>query len=94
MRYLGLPMKKGKKSRIDWQPVIEKVERRLEGWQAKLLSSGGRLVLLCSVLAAIPIFYLSVFKLHIGVGKRLEGLMRRFLWKGSGPRQGHRQALV
>ena len=77
-------LKKSKTSRIEWQPVIEKVERRLEGWQAKLLSRGGRLVLLYSVLVAILIFYLSIFKLSIGVGKRLEGLMRRFLWKRFG----------
>ena len=33
------------------------------------------------VLGAIPIFYLSIFKLHEGVGKRWEGTMRQFLWK-------------
>ena len=42
----------------------------------------------------IHIFQLSVCKMPIGVGKRLDGLMRRFLWKGckSGQRWG--QALV
>ena len=40
MRYLGLPLKKGKMSRIDWNPVIEKVKRKLQGWQANLLSRG------------------------------------------------------
>ena len=39
------------------------------------------LVLLKSVLCVIPMSYLSVFKLYVGVGKRLEGLMRRFLLK-------------
>ena len=82
MRYLGMPLKKDMTSRIDWDPVIEKVERRLEGWPAKSLSKPGRLVLLESILAAIPIFQLSVYKLSIGVGRRLEGLMRHFLWKG------------
>ena len=74
--------------------MIEKVERRLAGWQAKLLSRGRRLVLFKSILAAIPIFYLLVYKLPIGVGKRLEGLMRRFLWNGSGTKQLNGQALV
>ena len=31
MRYLGLPQKKGRLIRLEWQPVIEKVERRLGG---------------------------------------------------------------
>ena len=56
MRILGLPLKKGKMTRSDWDLVIEKVERRLEGWQAKLLSRVSRLVLLQSVLAAILSF--------------------------------------
>ena len=94
MRYLSLPVKKGRTSRTDWDPIIEKVERRLEGWQAKLLSRAGQLVLLRSVFAAIPIFQLSLYKLSIEVGKRLEGLMRRFLWKGSGFDQCRGQALV
>ena len=70
--------------RLDWDLGIEKVERRLEGWQAKLLSRAGQLVFLWLVLATIPIFQLSLYKLPIGVGKRLKGLMRRFLTKGSG----------
>ena len=53
MRYLGLPLTKGRMLRTDWIPVIEKVERRLDRWQAKLLvgEGGGRLVLVRSVLA-------------------------------------------
>ena len=51
-------------------------------------------MLLRSVLVAIPIFYLSVAKLPIGVGKRLERLMRRFLWNGLGIEQRNGQALV
>ena len=31
MQYLGLPQKKGRLIRLEWQPVIEKVERRLGG---------------------------------------------------------------
>ena len=42
----------GKMSRTDWIPVIEKVERRLEGWQTKLLSRGGQLLLLRAIAVA------------------------------------------
>ena len=94
MRYLGLSLKKGKMSETNWILVIEKVERRLEGWQATLLSMSGRLVLRQSVLVAIPIFQLSMYKMSIGVGKRLDGLMRRFMWKGCGSGQCRGHALV
>ena len=40
-------------------------------------------MLLWSILTAISIFYISVSKSFVGVGKGLEGLMMWFLWKGS-----------
>ena len=94
IRYLGLPLSTGKVRVADGHPVIEKVEKRLEGWKARVLSKGGRLVLLRSVLVAIPTFYLSVFKLLVGVEHRLSGLMRRFLWKGKNSGEGRGIALV
>ena len=78
IRYLGLPLSAGQLRVADWQPVVGKVEQRLEGWKAKILSKGGRLVLLRSVLSAIPTFYLSVFKIPGSIEQRLSGLMWRF----------------
>ena len=37
---------------------------------------------------------LSLFKLPTYVGKQLDGLMRRVLWKGSGEREGRGLAIV
>ena len=34
IRYLGLPLSAGRVLVRDWQPMIEKVERRLEGWKS------------------------------------------------------------
>ena len=78
MRYLGLPLTASSLTSTDYLPIIEKVERQLEGWKARVLSRPGRLVLLRSVLMMIPIFYLSVFKLPRTVHNRLVRLMRRF----------------
>ncbi len=62
IRYLGLPLMVGHLRKEDWWPIISRVEKRLEGWQAKLLSMGGRLILVNSVLENIPVYYLSIFK--------------------------------
>ena len=51
-------------------------------------------MLLWLVVAAFPIFQLSVYKLLIGVRKRLDGLMTCFLWKGSRSVQCRGQTLV
>ena len=92
IRYLGLPLSTGQLCVADWQLVVGKVEQRLEGWKAKVLSKGGRLVLLRSVLSAIPTFSLYVFKIPTSIEQRLSGLMPRFFWKGS--KEGRGMALV
>ena len=51
-------------------------------------------MLLWSEFSAIPIFQLSMYKMLVGVKKRLDGLMRRFLWKSCGSGQRPGQALV
>ena len=45
---------------------------RLGGWRAHLLPCGGRLVLFKAILATIPIYYMSIFKMLVGVKRRLE----------------------
>ena len=78
----------------DWQPLFEKVETRLGGWRARLLSRGGRLVLLKVVLAAIRIYYLSIFRMPAGVRRHLEKTMRSFFWRGSQPEESRGAALA
>jgi len=40
----------------------------------------GRICLIKSVLASISLFYLSIFKLHVVVLKKILNLQRNFLW--------------
>ena len=39
--YLGLLLEDKRLRVQDWQPVLEKVEAKLGGWQARILSRGG-----------------------------------------------------
>ncbi|KAK1300975.1 hypothetical protein QJS10_CPB13g01246 [Acorus calamus] len=82
-RILGLPLHLGRLTKADWVPLIERFEKRLEGWSGIFLSLGGRLVLLQAILSNLPIFFLSLFKLLLGVRNRLEVIRRRFLWNGA-----------
>ncbi len=82
IQYLGLPLRVGSLRKDDWRPIISRVEKRLERWQAKLLSQGGQLFLVNSVLANIPLYFLSVFKAPKWVLKRIESLRRAFFWTG------------
>lgn len=42
MKYLGLPLGGNPRAVSSWNMVVEKVERRLEGWKKAFLSRGGR----------------------------------------------------
>ena len=61
MKYLGIPLG-GNLLREDfWEPELNKVAKRLDGWKRAFLSRGGRLILIELVLSAIPIYYFSLF---------------------------------
>ena len=62
IHYLGMPLTLKKPTRELFMPLIEKVERKLEGWQGRMLSRGGRLQLLQSVLTSIPTYYMMCFR--------------------------------
>ncbi|RVW54295.1 putative ribonuclease H protein [Vitis vinifera] len=61
------------------------MRRRLALWKRHYLSKGGRITLIKSTLASIPIYQLSLFRMPKLVVKRLEKLQRDFLWGGGSP---------
>ncbi|WVZ61936.1 LOW QUALITY PROTEIN: hypothetical protein U9M48_011741 [Paspalum notatum var. saurae] len=80
-RYLGLPMHYRKLRNSEWKHLEERFEKRLSGWKGKLLSVGGRLVLINSVLSSLPMFMLSFFAIPKGVLRKLEYFRSRFFWQ-------------
>jgi len=78
--YLGMPIGGNPRSTQFWQPMIEKVSTRLSIWKGKLISMAGRLCLIKSVLSALPLYYLSFFKMPKGVSNKLLRIQRNFLW--------------
>lgn len=67
-----------------WEPIIQKIEKRLSLWKSKLISKVGRGQLIKSVLNNLPSYYLSLFKIPNCVGKRIISLGRRFFKGGDG----------
>jgi len=78
--YLGLPVGGSHKRGTFWNRVIEKVQAGLSRWKGRSLSMAGRICLIRSVLLAIPLFYMSLFRLPTGVARKLIKLQRDFLW--------------
>ncbi len=80
MKYLGLPLRAQYKSKeIIWNPILEKMERRLAGWKRLYLSKGGRLTLIKSTLSSLPTYFLLLFLIPLSVAKRIEKIQRNFL---------------
>jgi hypothetical protein len=51
------------------------------------VSLGSRVILIISILAAIPTFYLSFMKMPIIVLKKMVMLQRNFMWDGANERK-------
>ncbi len=79
--YLGLPLSPKPLRRIDYLPLIEKVDKRLAGWKGRQLSRAGRLVLVNFVLTSIPTLFCSAFRIPAWVIKEVDKIRRGFFWK-------------
>ncbi len=84
LNYLGMPLGAPYKPLSMWDPILEKIKRRLAGWKKLYLSKGGRLTLLKSTLSSMPTYFMSLFPIPIKVARRIELLQRNFLWDGLG----------
>uniref|UniRef100_A0A2N9F0T2 Reverse transcriptase domain-containing protein n=1 Tax=Fagus sylvatica TaxID=28930 RepID=A0A2N9F0T2_FAGSY len=87
LQYLGLPLGASFKKQTIWNPVLERVEKRLASWKRLYLSKGGKLTLIKSTLSSIPTYFLSLFPILARVANRLEKLQRDFLWCGMEEKQ-------
>ena len=83
IKYLGVPLHFSKLRREDLQPVIDKIVKRIAGWKGRLLSYAGRLTLLKSCLASIPIYLLSVIKFPRWAIDLINTHMGHFLWNNT-----------
>ncbi|GJY86237.1 RNA-directed DNA polymerase, eukaryota, reverse transcriptase zinc-binding domain protein [Tanacetum coccineum] len=82
--YLGLPIGSNMKSIArGWKILIDRFRSRTLTWKASLLSIGGRLTLIKSVLGSLGIYYLSIFRALESVLNDLERIRPNFFWGGN-----------
>ncbi|GKC47558.1 RNA-directed DNA polymerase, eukaryota, reverse transcriptase zinc-binding domain protein, partial [Tanacetum coccineum] len=81
--YLGLPIGSNMKSIASWKMLIDRFRSRLSTWKASLLSIGGHLTLIKSVLGSLGIYYLLIFRAPESVLNDLERIWSNFFWGGN-----------
>ncbi|KAK2638818.1 hypothetical protein Ddye_026613 [Dipteronia dyeriana] len=64
-KYLGLPCFMGRSKRKIYTDIIDRVWRKIKGWGEKLLSVGGKEILIKAVIQAIPMYSMSFRNLEI-----------------------------
>ena len=79
LRYLGLLLGAKYEELSIWNPILEKIERRLAGWKRLYLSKRGKVTLIKSTLSSLPTYFLSLLPLPGKVANRIEKLQCDFL---------------
>ena len=76
----------------DWHWLIKKIESRIRKWKYRLLSLGGRLILVNSVLMVLAVYWLSLARIPIYIITHLQLTIFNFLWGNN--KGNHRAHLV
>ncbi|XP_070025341.1 uncharacterized protein LOC142181872 [Nicotiana tabacum] len=86
--YLGCPIFYSRRKKDFSKDIIFKVQARLHSWKGKLLSNGGRAILIAHVLESMPMHLLSMVNPLKHVITELHKMFARFYWSNSGNENG------
>jgi hypothetical protein len=80
-KYLGLPAIVGADRSDCFLHFVERVLQRIKGWKEKLLSIGGKELLIKAAIQAIHVYAMSVFLLPKNICKRITDIISQFWWR-------------
>ena len=82
-RYLGLPLSIRKQTAAQFQAMVDQMAARLPSWKARSLPKSSRLLLIHSVLCAIPVHSMLAMGLPTKMLKAMIKICKNFLWYGN-----------
>ena len=82
--YLGAPLIASPLKHASWRKLLDKLEARLSSWTFRTLNIAGRLVLIKSVLQAMPLYLFSILAAPKWILNKIKALQRNFLWGSKG----------
>ena len=77
--YLGTPIFTTRRTTNSYQYLVDKIQKRIEGWQAKYLSMAGWAILIKATVASIPIYAMQTTLLPQKISHQIDKLSCRFL---------------
>ncbi|XP_062005742.1 uncharacterized protein LOC133722901 [Rosa rugosa] len=83
-KYLGLPTYLGRNKTESFAYIQERLNKKLEGWQGKLLSSAGKDLLIRVVAQSLPSYTMSFFLLPKHLCDSLHRKCAKFWWGSKG----------
>ncbi|KAG5580340.1 hypothetical protein H5410_050967 [Solanum commersonii] len=80
LTYLGCPLYIGRQRIIYYSQLVEKVSKKICGWQARILSFGGKITLVNHALQSIPIHTMATVSPPSTTNKYIESIIADFFW--------------
>jgi hypothetical protein len=81
-KYLGIPLLDKALRNNSWESLLTSFSKRLSSWTYRALNLPSRLILLKSVLQALPVYTFSALAAPNFILSAIKTLQRNFLWQG------------
>ena len=81
--YLGILFFMGSNKSLYWDSVIQCIQSRITGWKVRWLSLARKVLLIKSVLAAIPNYFFAILKAPLKILIQIQKMIKGFLWTGN-----------
>ncbi|KAL0307728.1 UNVERIFIED_CONTAM: hypothetical protein Scaly_2972400 [Sesamum calycinum] len=83
-KYLGLPLVVDRSKRAIFECIKEMIWKRFQGWSVQRLSHAGRVVMIKSIIQAIPTYAMSCFKIPKALLSEIENMITSFFSQQDG----------
>lgn len=90
---MGLPCLISRSKKDIFFFVKDRVWKKINGWKEKVLSQGGKEVLINNVVQAIPTYVMSCFLLLSNIINSLNSMVRQFFRRGEGVLKGTKECV-
>ncbi|XP_021834215.1 uncharacterized protein LOC110774005 [Prunus avium] len=78
--YLGLPSIWGRSKTAALNFIVDRIQKRVQGWKSQLLNPAGKEVLIKAVALAVPTYPMSCFRFPATTCKQFNGILSNFWW--------------